>query len=676
MDGGNRRFRLTFLREAMTTKAAFLDLCRRAWLPVVLVVGAFVGSLAPIADGDVFWHLAAGREMVQRHALLRVDPFSVSAAGRPWPDVHWLFQLAVYGVYSLAGLRGLVLAKSALVALGAGVLFTAVPRRGRPLFVPAFLVATFLARHLLLVRPVIVTLVIAAVFFARLERYRRERRAGLLAPLPLLQVLWTNVQGLFALGPSIVAAYAAGAVLTLAFGDRAWFPFPREGGTRAVARTRAKHLVATTACTALASLASPFGASAIALPGRLFARILPTHANVFSAAVAENVPPYVLERSSPSEMWHLKWFLGALAVCVVLAARRTTASHLLLLVALVALALMGNRNIALLYWLAPAIVAIDLSPLAARTARRLRAANRGFLAARLALPTTLVAALALSTVAAAREPAIASPAPFRFPEASASLIEQLRGGGEIFSADHQGGYLIFRLYPRFRPYIDTRLILRTASEYEEYLGFADDPARFDAFQRRHHFAAIVLPVAYPDRYLGLIRHLYQGRDFKLAYTDGSEALFLRREGWADDGVNLGSPETTERLVSEIASRFAGDPRLLSAARVELATLDAAVGELDEAVHALSGLTAPDALSLVARLRAARGELDSAERMAERALADDAKDVRALDLLATVSARRGELRRAGTFLRQALAVDPFDVEASHLLATMEDRQHER
>jgi hypothetical protein len=384
----------------------------------------------------------------------------------------------------------------------------------------------------------------------------------------------------------------------------------------------------------------------------------------------------VLERISPSETWHVKWFLAALAVSLVLAAKRTPLSHLLLLGALVTLALMGNRNVALLYWLAPAIVAIDLSPLLTRITRRVPATPRASFVARLALPATLVAALALSVVSAAREPTIASPAPFRFPEASASIIEQLRGGGEVFSADHQGGYLAFRLYPRFRPYIDTRLILRTASEYEEYLAFADDPSRFDAFQRRHHFAAIVLPVAYPDRYLGLIRHLYEGRDFKLAYTDGSEALFLRREGWADDGVDLGSAETTERLVEEIAARFAGTPRLLSAARVQLATLDAALGKLDEAAHALSGLTSPDALSLLARVRAAGGDLDSAEHMAELALASDARDVRALDLLANVSARRGELRRAGTFLRQALALDPFDVEASHLLAGMEERQHER
>jgi tetratricopeptide (TPR) repeat protein len=643
---------------------------------VALVVGAFVASLAPIADGDVFWHLAAGREMVTRHALLHTDPFSVSAAGRPWPDVHWLFQLAAYGVYAASGLTGLVLVKSLLVATGAFTLYAAVDRRGRALFVPALLVALVLGRHLLLVRPVIVTLVLLALFFLQLERYGRERRATLLVPLPLLSIVWTNVQGLFALGPALIGAYAVGALATAAFGDRAAFrvAFAREGGSREKALRRAKELGVATALSLVASFVTPFGGAALALPMRLLARITPGHANVFSASVAENVPPFVLERSSPAEIWHFKWFLALLAVGLLLAARRLRLAHLFMLGGLVVLSLMGNRNVALLYWLAPAIVATALAPGLAAFRRSVRGTRKG-LAARVLVPATVLVTLAVAGVAAAREPGLAAPAPFRFPEASADRIAALRGGGEVFSADHQGGYLIWRLYPRFRPYIDTRLILRTAAEYEEYLRFADEPSRFDDFQRRHAFAAVVLPVAYPDRYLGLIRHLYASRDFELAYTDGSEVLFLRREGWGDDGMNLGDPATTRRLMTEADARFHGDARLIGAARVNLATLDVVLGEMDEASRVLAGMTAPDAVALSARVRLAKGDLDGAEKLGTRALDDDARDVRALNLLATVSARRGELRRAGGFLRKSLAVDPFDVEASNLLAAMEEHQHE-
>src|SRR4051812_42712861 len=80
-----------------------------------LVAGAFIVSLTPIADGDIFWHLAAGREMVRRHAWLRTDPFTISAGGRPWIDVHWLFQLGAYAVNRAAGLAGLVVVKATAV---------------------------------------------------------------------------------------------------------------------------------------------------------------------------------------------------------------------------------------------------------------------------------------------------------------------------------------------------------------------------------------------------------------------------------------------------------------------------------------------------------------------------------------------------------------------------------
>ena len=82
---------------------------------------------------------------------------------------------------------------------------------------PAALLA---ARHLLLVRPVILSLVFLALFLWVLERYRAEGDPRLLLALPLAQVVWANCQGLSALGPALVAAYAAGGGLGRLTGRR------------------------------------------------------------------------------------------------------------------------------------------------------------------------------------------------------------------------------------------------------------------------------------------------------------------------------------------------------------------------------------------------------------------------------------------------------------------------
>src|SRR3954470_6274298 len=147
----------------MLTRSSSEHLKQRLLLLVTFVGAASVG-LSPSADGDIWWHLAAGREMVTRGGLLFSDPFSVSAAGRPWVDVHWLFQLAVFGLHRAFGLAGLVWAKCALLGLGAWLLYLAVAQQrgswARGVLLTSLVGGLLAARALLLVRPVIGTLVL------------------------------------------------------------------------------------------------------------------------------------------------------------------------------------------------------------------------------------------------------------------------------------------------------------------------------------------------------------------------------------------------------------------------------------------------------------------------------------------------------------------------------------
>jgi hypothetical protein len=655
-------------------------LLTRALLVASLGVGAFVVGLAPVADGDLWWHLAAGREMARTHAVLTTDPFSSGALGRPWIDVHWLFQLAAFGVFVLGGLRALVLAKCALVATGALVLGASVGRaagpRARLPFVAAMLAALFAARGLLLLRPVIPTLVLLAVFYWCLERHRLEGRSAWLAPLPALQLVWANLQGLSMLGPALVAAYTLGAAAWLVFGRSASYPFASAFASVDDARRALRALALALGLCLVACAVTPFGLGALALPFKLLARFVPGAGNVYAENIAENVPPFVAERASPGQFGHLAWYLGLTAAALVVA-RRVCLPHLLVLGGLVVLALAANRNVLLLYWLGTPITIVAVMPALRRAAiawRRRRAlaarvAGGATLAVRAVSWAALAGVLALASTAAAREPTLAEPAPWRAPVESARVIAARGTSGTIFAADQFGGYLIWALYPGFRPYMDTRLVLRSPDEYAEYLAVVDEPARFDAWEVRHPMDYVVLPVAYPARYLALVAHLYASDRWSLLYTDGGEALFARRDA-AGPAVDLASRATVDGLVADLERRFAGAPALLEAARLQLATLELAVGASDETEHVLASLGTSDADALRARGRLAAGDLDAAARDAEALLARDRDDVRGLDILAVVSARRGDSAGAVSFLRRALAVNPFDAEAQRLLMTWE------
>jgi hypothetical protein len=512
--------------------------------------------------------------MVARGGLLFTDPFSVSAQGRAWPDVHWLFQLGVYALHQTVGLAGLVLIKCALIAVGAGFLYFAVEGgRGswaRGALSTSLVAALLAARSLLLLRPVIGTLLLLAVFLFALERFRRDGRVRYLLPLPVLQLVWANFQGLSALGPFVLGAYALGALGWASLGyTRAW-PFAREGrGTALPAWTRARQLLVTLACCLGAMCLTPFGVRGAGLPAVLLGRLLPGEHQVFAQQVAENLPPFELERLSGGEFWHFKWCLALLALSVLLAGRRLLLSHALLLLGFAGLALISNRNVLLLYWVGAPLFAINLAP----KLRRLVVTSWGRpgLGGAQALNAALLCGLLLvSASASAQESPLAEPSPFRVPAESARRLAALPGGGDVFSADHHGGYLIWRLYPRFRPYIDTRLVLRTADEFAEYLRLADEPERFDAFQARHRFSYVVLPVMFPERYQRLIAHLYDSAEWKLLFTDGSEVLFGRRDLTRDVAEQpLTDVGETERLLAQLQERFSGLPKLQSAACLSL-----------------------------------------------------------------------------------------------------------
>jgi tetratricopeptide (TPR) repeat protein len=253
-------------------------------------------------------------------------------------------------------------------------------------------------------------------------------------------------------------------------------------------------------------------------------------------------------------------------------------------------------------------------------------------------------------------------------------IAAARDRGAIFAADSYGGYLIWTLFPEHRPYLDTRLILRTPAEYSEYLRVVDEPSLFDAFQRRHGFRYVVLPTAYPERYLGLIAHLYRSSEWKLIYTDGTETLFAAREASSEPGWDLGLRSTTTRVLASIDREHSHAPELRAAARVQLATLELALAELSEAEHALSGVARPEAEALRARCLLARGDTQRAREISLNLLQDDGNDVQSLNLLAVLSLERGEAREALGLLRRALAIDPFDAEAGRILSSVEDQQH--
>src|SRR5882672_8656076 len=164
--------------------------------PLALLLGAVAGLVAatqPIADTDLFWHLATGRETLT-HGIVRTDVFSWTVNGSPVSTDQWLGQVLLWSAYALADWRGVAMLRVALVvALVALVAWNAGASRPRPLALVLGAVPALVLTPVLWVdRPELLGLVALAALLVALRAGRAGDDRALVAAVAIL-ALWANV---------------------------------------------------------------------------------------------------------------------------------------------------------------------------------------------------------------------------------------------------------------------------------------------------------------------------------------------------------------------------------------------------------------------------------------------------------------------------------------------------
>lgn len=182
------------------------------WLATGGLILLMLG-VAVVANGssDTWWHLATGRWIVQNHAVPHADPFSFTAAGKPWVAHEYLSDVVMYLVFHLAGWGGLVMLSGTVLTIGWWLVYK---RCAAPPVVSGAVVLLGLlsAQPGVSLRPQMFTFLMGAAFLWILDRYQRERRAKLLIALPVLMLLWVQLHGGYILGLAIAGLWLAGAV--------------------------------------------------------------------------------------------------------------------------------------------------------------------------------------------------------------------------------------------------------------------------------------------------------------------------------------------------------------------------------------------------------------------------------------------------------------------------------
>ncbi len=176
----------------------------RLWLFLAVALPALAAVIANLPSVDLTYHLRAGAQILDGGGIPTVDTWTFTVPGTPWTDQQWGAQVILTVVYRLAGWTGLVVFRSALIAVIFGSLLVIClrrgvgPRRSAWLVLAAFIVSAVA----LALRPQLIGMAIFAVILVLVT----DRRAhpGRLWIIPVLMVLWATVHGSFFLGPVVL----------------------------------------------------------------------------------------------------------------------------------------------------------------------------------------------------------------------------------------------------------------------------------------------------------------------------------------------------------------------------------------------------------------------------------------------------------------------------------------
>ena len=469
---------------------------RAAMAAATLVVVLYAGAIAfrPLNANDLFWHLAAGREILRTGAVPHSDPFSFASDPVPWIDHEWLWQVGAEHLFdSVNGAitwaephdgRPLPAGLEALIFLGVGVAAAAfgvaafglvkdrVPAAG---VVVLGLLAAEAARQRLMVRPETMSLLFLAVFLVALGTKpiegapgegpstapRRGRPLGRVwaraLALTAIAALWANVHPAVLLAPVIVVLHAVGTrwgpPSSLQSGPgfegspgyRGRAPLPTEG-MRPPIGTWLTTTIVLAGLTAAGTLANPYGWRLWTVPSKL-AALVKTKA-FFNPEWLR--PPVAL----------FPVFYMALALVVaagllsLVGYRRLPEGRILVALAVGALTCQQMRHMglfAIAFLLAGGALFRALDPGGA-----LRAALSRPLATGVALAGGLVAlvpAHAPGVHAIHRDGALEAG---RFPVEACERIADEGPALRLFNDVQFGGYLIWRFFPPRQVFIDGR----------------------------------------------------------------------------------------------------------------------------------------------------------------------------------------------------------------------------
>ncbi len=516
-------------------------------LPAAAVAFAAVFSLRQLDDFDTWWHLASGRWIYTNAAVPHHDVLSYTVTDKSWTNLQWLYDLILYGLYSLGGADLLVIGCAVCFTAAAALLARNLAKSLGPAASCALLIWVLAAANeRFLIRPEMVSFVLLEALLLLLAGIREDKGRRLWMLVPVM-VLWVNTHALFVLGiVVIVAAMSAPAAARLPLFPRRW----REASRLDPESERRLWLAGAAACAA--TLLNPYLLDGVLFPLELFTRI--DGSNTVFQTIGEFRPPF--SGYFPTfAIGAYQAFLICSSAVVVLAGlveafgrrgghsdrpARFDLGGLAVFVAFAYLSLLARRNAGIFVMAAAPFTAQCLGILGERFRDSIpQTLRRGVAAiACVALPSLLAImsyAVASNWWYVQRGESHASGLgvfPANFPRSAADFVRDQGLPGPMYNDLTAGGYLTWARPTGMGVYVDGRLEVYDEDFISLYSRSLSDARTFNAEVQRHGIQTVLLFHRWGNRH-PLISWLSRNPAWSLAYHDPVAVVFVRNEGNGD-----------------------------------------------------------------------------------------------------------------------------------------------
>jgi hypothetical protein len=171
-----------------------------------IAIFLFYLVMMQLTDPDYFWHLKTGEYIVNHLALPHGDIFSYTKFGAPWVLHEWLFEALLYGASSWMGLLGIKLLTASLATTVVCVTYSLLRHLTASTSIAfVLLLLAFIPFSLgVSPRPQLITYIFFITFLYVLLTYKYELKSYHFLTLPLMMLVWVNAHGGFMLGLALL----------------------------------------------------------------------------------------------------------------------------------------------------------------------------------------------------------------------------------------------------------------------------------------------------------------------------------------------------------------------------------------------------------------------------------------------------------------------------------------